>query len=40
MQLPQTFEDLISEAEGLKLYSKLIQQINKDFLLANIDLRF
>ena len=40
MQLPQTFEDLISEAEGLKLYSKLIQQINKDFLLANIDLDF
>ncbi|WP_323789174.1 hypothetical protein [Psychroserpens sp.] len=40
MQLPQTFEDLISEADTLKLYSKLIQQINKDFLLANIDLDF
>ncbi|WP_456441229.1 hypothetical protein [Psychroserpens sp.] len=40
MQLPQTFEDLISEAEGFELYSKLIQQINKDFLLANIDLDF
>lgn len=39
-QLPQTFEKLISEAESLELYSKLIQQINKDFLLANIDLDF
>lgn len=38
--LPQTFENLISEAESLELYSKLIQQINKDFLLANIDLDF
>lgn len=40
MQLPKTFEDLISEAENLKLYSKLIKQVNKDFLLANIDLNF
>lgn len=40
MQLPQTFDDLISEAESLELYSKLIKQINKDFLLANIDLDF
>lgn len=40
MQLPQTFDDLISEAEDLELYSKFIQQINKDFLLANIDLDF
>ena len=39
-QLPQTFEDLITKAETLELYSKLIQQINKDFLLANIDLDF
>lgn len=39
-QLPQTFEDLITKAENLELYSKLIQQINKDFLLANIDLDF
>jgi hypothetical protein len=38
MQLPQTFDDLIIEAESLELYSKLIKQINKDFLLANIDL--
>ena len=40
MQLPATFENLISEAESLELYSKLIQQINKDFLLSNIDLDF
>jgi hypothetical protein len=40
MQLPQTFENLISEAENLKLYSKLINQVNKDFLLANINLDF
>lgn len=39
-QLPQTFEDLITKAENLELYSKLIQQLNKDFLLANIDLDF
>ena len=39
-KLPTTFNDLISEAEDLDLYSKLIKQINKDFLLANIDLDF
>ncbi len=38
--LPKTFEDLIAKTESLNLYSKLIQQINKDFLLANIDLDF
>lgn len=38
MMLPKTFDHLISEAERLHLYSKLIKQINKDFLLANIDL--
>lgn len=40
MKLPTTFETLVSEAERLDLYTKLIQQINKDFLLANIDLDF
>ena len=40
MQLPVNFEDLISKTEDLDLYSKLIKQINKDFLLANIDLDF
>ncbi|MCR8669453.1 hypothetical protein NO995_17340 [Aestuariibaculum sp. M13] len=40
MQLPSTFEDLITEANNLDLYSKLVVQLNKDFLLANIDLDF
>ena len=40
MQLPTTFETLIEEANQLDLYTKLIKQLNKDFLLANIDLDF
>ena len=40
MNLPATFDDLIQEATALKLYKKLIKQLNKDFLLANIDLDF
>ncbi|WJJ96835.1 hypothetical protein [Algibacter luteus] len=40
MQLPTTFNDLIEEANQLDLYKKLIQQLNKDLLLANIDLDF
>jgi len=40
MQLPTTFTTLIEEANSLKLYKKLIKQLNKDFLLANIDLDF
>ncbi|WP_295981784.1 hypothetical protein [uncultured Algibacter sp.] len=40
MQLPNTFESLIEEANQLDLYRKLILQLNKDFLLANIDLDF
>jgi hypothetical protein len=40
MQLPATFDDLIVEAHQLDLYKKLIQQLNKDFLSANIDLDF
>ncbi len=39
-KLPTTFEALIQESERLKLYEKLVEQINKDFLLANIDLDF
>ena len=39
-KLPTSFKDLITEAESLQLYDKLIHQINKDFLLANIDLDF
>ena len=40
MKLPVTFEALIDEANQLELYQKLIKQLNKDFLLANIDLDF
>ncbi|AJR03110.1 hypothetical protein [Siansivirga zeaxanthinifaciens] len=40
MQLPATFDDLILEATNSNLYKKLIAQLNKDFLLANIDLDF
>jgi hypothetical protein len=40
MQLPATFDDLIIEANQLNLYKKLVIQLNKDFLLANIDLDF
>ncbi|MDD7887940.1 hypothetical protein [Flavivirga sp. 57AJ16] len=40
MKLPVTFEALIEEADRLDLYKKLILQLNKDFLLANIDLDF
>jgi len=40
MQLPSNFEELISQANNEKLYIKLVKQLNKDFLLANIDLDF
>lgn len=40
MRLLVTYEELIEEANTLKLYKKLILQLNKDFLLANIDLDF
>tara|TARA_B100000809_G_scaffold262381_1_gene313248 strand:+ start:1239 stop:1589 length:351 start_codon:yes stop_codon:yes gene_type:complete len=40
MKLPVNFEEIIAKTEELKLYSKLIKQVNKDFLLANIDLDF
>ena len=35
-----TFDDLIVEAESLDLYTKLIQQLNKDLLFANVSLEF
>ena len=35
----QTFEDLIEEAKH-SVYHKLVKQLNKDFLYANIDLDF
>lgn len=40
MNLPQTYEALFQEAEQLDLYKKLVLQLNKDFLYANIDLDF
>ncbi len=40
MQLPNTFESLIKKANQLNLYKKLIEQLNKDLLYANIDLIF
>ncbi|MBT8271688.1 MAG: hypothetical protein HKO90_10455 [Flavobacteriaceae bacterium] len=40
MQLPATFDDLIATAEQYDLYNKLINQLNKDLLLANVDLQF
>lgn len=40
MQLPETFNELITEANQLDLYKKLVLQLNKDFLFANINLDF
>ncbi len=40
MSLPSNFEDLISEAATLELYQKLILQLNKDLIYANVDLEF
>lgn len=40
MKLPTTFEALVDEANSSELYTKLVKQLNKDFLLANIDLDF
>ncbi|MCA0131031.1 hypothetical protein [Winogradskyella alexanderae] len=40
MALPATFNELIVKAEELNLYKKLIVQLNKDLLYANIDLEF
>lgn len=40
MNLPTTFDNLIQEANRLDLYKKLIKQLNKDFLYANINLEF
>lgn len=40
MQIPTTFEDLVQHVEGANLYDKLIQQLNKDLMLANVDLEF
>ena len=39
-QLPLSTDQLLSEAEKEKLYPKLIEQINKDFNLANEAINF
>jgi len=40
MLLPNNFDELITQANNENLYNKLVKQLNKDFLLANIDLDF
>jgi hypothetical protein len=40
MKFPETFDALIEEAHTLDLYKKLVLQLNKDFLYANIDMDF
>ncbi len=36
----QTIQELLSEAQTKKLYKKLVLQLNKDLLYANVDLDF
>lgn len=40
MKKVATFEELVEEANQLNLYKKLIAQLNKDLLFANINLEF
>jgi hypothetical protein len=40
MEITVTFEELIKSATESNLYIKLIQQLNKDLLLANSHLQF
>ncbi|WP_178987267.1 hypothetical protein [Winogradskyella schleiferi] len=40
MPLISNFETLVEEATSLNLYKKLIVQLNKDLLYANVDLEF
>lgn len=40
MKKVTTFEELVEEANQLNLYKKLIAQLNKDLLFANINLEF
>lgn len=40
MLLPKSFDELITQANSENLYGELVNQLNKDFLLANIDLDF
>lgn len=40
MKKVATFEELVEEANQLNLYKKLVAQLNKDLLFANINLEF
>lgn len=40
MHKPSNLEELVAEVTALDLYTNLIVQLNKDFLLANVDLEF
>ena len=40
MLSPSTFDELIEKTSEFDLYKKLIAQLNKDLLLANINLDF
>ena len=40
MKKVATFEELVVEANQLNLYKKLVAQLNKDLLFANINLEF
>lgn len=40
MKVPKTFDALMEQANELNLYHRLIRQLNKDLLLANVDLEF
>ena len=40
MKKVTTFEELVEEANQLNLYKKLVAQLNKDLLFANINLEF
>ena len=40
MKHPATFDNLIEEANKIGLYKQLVRQLNKDLLLANIELDF
>src|SRR5690606_27485458 len=40
MEKLETFDELVNEAKKWALYSKLVEQLNKDLALANVDLEF
>lgn len=40
MDFPENFDALVAKSDELGLYTKLINQLNKDLALANIDLSF